>query len=215
MIYGGTFDLINNRDQFAKIIDYDNYKQNLILIPFDFRYKYRPTFSQFESKFCRVNSSECVFSVSELNRLIFTYIPDYYIQKAPKGLEHLQLQAGIPFPDKFYTQATYHIYMNLRKAFVIDGDISHNSPPKNLPVLYKNKKYFLSSDILQYLIGSIHNGMNIHSLEIPLSTWSEYFVNHHYLKVDTDMVEKILWYLNKRLSSEKLNSIFESLLLGE
>lgn len=124
-------------------------------------------------------------------------------------------QAGIPSPDKFYIQATYHIYMNLRTAFVIDGDISHNSPPKNLPVLYKNKKYFLSSNILQYLIGSIHNGMNIPSLEIPLSTWSEYFVNHHYLKVDTDIVEKILWYLDKRLSSEKLNRIFESLILGE
>lgn len=124
-------------------------------------------------------------------------------------------QAGIPSPDKFYTQATYHTYMNLRTVFIIDGVISHNSPPKNLPILYKNKKYFLSSNILQYLIGSIHNGMNIHSLEIPLSTWSEYFVNHHYLKVNTDIVEKILWYLDKKLSSEKINCIFESLIFGE
>lgn len=124
-------------------------------------------------------------------------------------------QAGIPSPNKFYTQANYHTYMNLRKAFIIDGDVPHNSPPKNLPILYKNKKYFLSSNILHHLIGSIHNGESISNLEIPLSTWSEYFVNYHNPKINTDIVKKVLWYLDKKTPSEQINCIFESLIFGE
>ena len=124
-------------------------------------------------------------------------------------------QAGIPSPDKFYIPATHHNYFNLRAAFTFDGKVENQKSPKNLPVLYKNKKYLLSSNILQYLIGSIHNGMNIPCLEITLSTWSDYFVNYHNPKINTDIVEKILWHLDKKLSSEQINCIFESLIFGE
>lgn len=173
MVYGETFDLINSRDQFAKIIDYDNYKQNLILIPFDFRYKYRPTFSQFESKFCRVNSLECVFFPDVMNRLIFTYIPDYHIQKALKGLEHLQLQAGMhlltakewnsyPISEKHFDVGWHTNYRanHVNEEFLIYFKLiywirmflKHENPNYNLreliPVRFNCKTEFLSPKAL-------------------------------------------------------------------
>lgn len=142
--------------------------------------------------------------------------PPFTATKEDLNLIHkFNKQAEIPSPDKFYILATLNNYLNLKDAFIGDGGIKKKDFPKNLPILYKKKKYLLSSSILPYLIGFVSIGKQIFGLEIPLSTWSEFFSNYYENKIDNTIAEKILWQLDMKVPSEKINRIFESLLLGE
>ncbi len=239
MIYGETYELVQNEEHFKKIIDYDNYPQNLILIPFNFRYKYRQDFGEFKSKFCYVNSMECEFYPSELNRLIFTYIPEYYIQKAPEGLKHLQLQAGMhlltakewnsyPVFEKHFDVGWHANYKanHTNEEFVVNFRLicwirqllryekSYINPNELIPVKYKHETELLSPKVLMAFFEYILSGDTIVTQlpDITIPAYAFNPLNEVSLNVKLEHRATLLDKLYEGYSFEQINSLAELLL---
>lgn len=239
MIYGETYELIQNKEHFKKIIDYDNYPQNLILIPFNFRYEYRQNFGEFKSKFCYVNSMKCEFYPSELNRLIFTYIPEYYIQKAPKGLEHLQLKDGLhlltakewnsyPINEKHFDVGWHTNYkanhtneefvINFRLIYWIRQLLRCEQPYINLreliPVKYKCETKLLSPKVLIAFFEYVLSGDSIVTIlpDITIPAYAFNFLKETSLNVKLKHRAALLDKLYEGYSFEQINPLAELLL---
>lgn len=237
MIYGNKFDFIKYSDDFSKI-NFDNHPNNLIIIPFNFRYEYRRGFAEITSEFYHVTSELCIF-FSTMKRLIFTYIPGNYIQKAPKGLEHLQLKAGMhlltanewntypigkKFDVKWHTKfkanhSNEQFYFHYRLVYFIKLLLKYEeieiNPQEKVPITYKNKPDFIFVKTLinlyEYILSSDSPLFHLEDFIVNAFVFS--FTKGASLGADIQLGNTILAKLEEGYSLKQIDSMVE--LLGE